>query len=104
MSNDPLALSGLGAGLPPEAEYDAVYAAVAATERGRQFLTEYAGRNRHIDIDLLMAAIARIEAAIRNDAPLNQPARDPDISAVAERIADIAFGLRERAADPALCD
>ncbi|MFZ3358059.1 MAG: hypothetical protein WA177_04790 [Xanthobacteraceae bacterium] len=104
MSNDSLALSGIAAGLPQEAEYDSVYAAVAATERGRWFLTEYASRNRHIDTDLLMAAITRIEAALRSDGTPNHPARALDINAVTERIADIAFELRERAADPALCD
>ena len=104
MANDPLALSGIDVGLPQEAEYDAVYAAVTATERGRWFLTEFANRNRHADTDSLIAAIARIEAAVRSDAPAKQSARLPDISAAAERLADIAFGLRERAADATLCD
>ena len=104
MANDPLALSGIGAGLPQEAEYDAVYAAVTATERGRWFLTEFASRNRHADTDTLMDAIARIEVAVRSDAPSRQSPRLPDLSAATERLADIAFGLRERAADAALCD
>jgi hypothetical protein len=56
--------SGQAAGPPNEAEYNAVYAAVTATERGRWFLAEYANRNRSADTDLVMAAIARIEAAI----------------------------------------
>lgn len=102
MSNDLLALSGIGAGLPQEPEYDAVYAAVTATERGRWFLTEYAGRNRQADTDLVIAAIARIEAAMRGDAFGNR--RTADIAAAAERISDVAIGLRERAADAALCD
>jgi len=96
MANDPLALAGFAAGLPQDAEYDAVYAAVTATERGRWFLAEYADRNRHADTDLVMNAIARIEAAVRGDGP--------DVAAAAERIADIAFALRERAADAGLCD
>jgi hypothetical protein len=37
MPNDPLAL--ILAGLPDEADYDAVYAAHMATEHGRRFLT-----------------------------------------------------------------
>ena len=69
MSNDPLASPALPAGPPHETEYDAVYATVTATERGRWFLTEYANRNRRADTDLVMAAIARIEAAICGDAP-----------------------------------
>ncbi len=104
MSNDPLALSGIGAGLPQEAEYDAVCAAVTATERGRWFLTEFASRNRHADTDSLIAAITRIEAAIRDDERGKERAGRPDIRAAAERLADIAFGLRERAVDTELCD
>ena len=129
MSNDPLALSGITAGLPQQAEYDAVYAAVTATERGRWFLAEYASRNRQADTDLLVAAIARIEAAIRGDAVAQSSAvagrdltdiaaaidrirtaigtertRLSDIGAAAERIADITFELRERAVKTALCD
>ncbi len=62
--NSPLALSGVDAGRPQETEYDAVYAAVSATERGRWFLTEFASRNRHADTGPLIAALARIEAAV----------------------------------------
>ncbi len=129
MSNDPLALSGIAAGLPQEAEYDAVYAAVTATERGRWFLTQYASRNRNADTDSLVAAIARIETAVRGDAVSQSGAvserdlagiaaeierigaaigaeltRAPDIAAAAERILDITFELRERAVKTTLCD
>ena len=104
MANDLLALPGIDVGPPQEAEYDAVYAAVTATERGRWFLTEFASRNRHADTDLLIAAIARIAAAVRSDAPEQDSPRRPDIAAAAERLADIAFELRERVADVALCD
>ncbi len=129
MSSDPLALSGIPAGLPQEAEYDAVYAAVTATERGRWFLTEYASRNRQADIDLLVAATARIEAAIRGDAvPPSAAVSDRDltemaatidrirtaigtertrlsgIGATAERIREITSELRERAVKTTLCD
>ncbi len=104
MSNDPLALSGITAGLSQDAEYEAVYAAVTATERGRWFLTEFASRNRHADTDVVVGAIARIEAAIRGDAAGTELKYTPDIAAAADRIQDIAFQLRERAADAALCD
>lgn len=129
MSNDPLTLSGIPAGLPQEAEYDAVYAAVTATERGRWFLSQYANRNRHADTDSLVTAIARIEAAVCGDA-VSRPreisgndladiaaaidrigkaisaerTRAPDIAAAAGRILDITFELRERAVKTALCD
>jgi len=129
MSSDPLARSDIWTGVPNETEYDAVYAAVTATERGRWFLTEYANRNRHADTHLLVTALARIETAIHDDvaapaaaasgADLTEMAAAidrigaamaadrppaPDIGAAAERIQDIAFGLRERAVDAAVCD
>jgi hypothetical protein len=104
MANDALAQSGIDLGLPQQTDYDAGYAAVTATERDRSFSTELADRNRHPDTEALMAAIARIEAALGGDAPSKRSTRLPDISAAAERLADIAFGLRERGADGTLCD
>ena len=104
MANDALAQSGIDLGLPQQTDYDAGYAAVTATERDRSFSTELADRNRHPDTEALMAAIARIEAALGGDAPAKRSTRLPDISAAAERLADIAFGLRERGADGTLCD
>jgi hypothetical protein len=129
MVEDPLVVSAVAAGSPQEAEYDAVYAAVTATERGRWFLTEYGNRNRHAETHLVLAAIARIEAAVRGDVvPQYSVALWRDLTGVAatieqaraaiaaaeapasavttalERIQDLAFGLRERAVDPALCD
>jgi hypothetical protein len=129
MSNDPLALSILSVGPPRETDYDAVYAAVTATERGRWFLLQYAKHNRNADTALIMAAIARIEATIRGDAPPQASAiSSADLTAMAaaierirgavaaaglpmsgigsaaERIADVSFSLRERSADAALCD
>jgi hypothetical protein len=69
MSSDPLAQADIWAGAPNDTDYEAVYAAVAATERGRWFLAEYASRNRHADTQLLTNALARIEAAVLGDAP-----------------------------------
>ena len=75
MPNDPLAL--ILAGLPDEADYDAVHAAIMATERGRRFLSEYADRNRHADTAMIVGAIARVETAIRgDDAPRANAAGD----------------------------
>jgi chemotaxis protein histidine kinase CheA len=125
MPNDPLAL--ILAGLPDEADYDAVHAAIMATERGRRFLTEYADRNRHADTAMIVGAIARIEAAIRGDgAPRADAAGDlleiaaaidriraaiaagtapaPDVSTAIERLLDIAFMLHERPVEATLCD
>jgi hypothetical protein len=125
MPNDPLAL--ILAGLPDEADYDAVYAVLMATEHGRRFLTEYADRNRHADTAMIVGAIARIEAAIRGEGtPRADAAGDlmeiaaaidriqaaiaagtppaSDISAAIERLQDIAFMLHERPVEATLCD
>jgi hypothetical protein len=113
MSSDPLARPDIWAGAPNEAEYDAVYAAVAATGRGRWFLSEFATRNRHADTEALTGALARVEAAIRGERTAQSPAdsvvmpkpiQTPDIVTAIERILDIAFMLRERGVDAALCD
>jgi len=125
MPNDPLAQ--ILAGLPDEADYDAVHAAIMATERGRRFLTEYADRNRHADTTTIVSSIARIEATLRGEGPLRaDTAGDlmeiaaaidrvqaafaagttsaPDVSAAIERLLDIAFMLHERPVEPTLCD
>jgi len=54
---------------PPlsEADYDAIEDAVMETMRGRWFLAEYARRNRHADTVILLAALERIEAAMRDE-------------------------------------
>ncbi|MPZ38527.1 MAG: hypothetical protein GEU95_10730 [Rhizobiales bacterium] len=53
---------------PPEpaadTDYDAICAAVTATARGRWFLAEFARRNRQNDTVQVLAAIARMEAAV----------------------------------------
>jgi hypothetical protein len=125
MPNDPLAQ--ILAGLPDEADYDAVHAALMATERGRRFLSEYADRNRHADTTAIVGAIARIEATLRGEGPPQADAAGdlmeiaaaidriqaalaagttsaPDISAAVERLLDIAFMLHERPVEATLCD
>ncbi len=125
MPNDPLAL--ILPGLPDEADYDAVYAALMATDRGRRFLTEYADRNRHADTTAVVSAIARIEATLRGEGPPRADAAGdlmeiaaaidrieaalgasatpaPDVYAAIERLLDIAFMLHERPVEATLCD
>jgi hypothetical protein len=125
MPNDPLAQ--ILAGLPDEADYDAVHAALMASERGRRFLTEFADRNRHADTTAIVSAIARIEATLRGDGPPRADAAGDlmeiaaaidrvqaalaagappaaDISAAIERLLDIAFMLHERPVEATLCD
>src|SRR5580692_4801225 len=97
MPNDPL--PQILAGLPDEADYDAVHAALMATERGRRFLTEYADRNRHADTTMVVSAIDRIKAALAAGT-----LSTPDVSAAIERLSDIAFMLHERPVEATLCD
>jgi hypothetical protein len=65
MSSQALASSDIRAGTLSGAEYDAVHAAVVATERGRWFVTEYASRNRNADTQALLQALTRLETAAR---------------------------------------
>jgi hypothetical protein len=103
MSNQPLVQSGPAAGPPNEAEYNAVYTAVTATERGRWFLAEYANRNRCADTELVIAAIARIEAAIRTDtAPQLSTTLSRELAAAAVTIAPARAGAGERDEDAAI--
>jgi hypothetical protein len=124
MANEPLALSEILARLPDEADFDAAYAALMATERGREFLAEYARRNRHADTQAVVGALARVEAAMRGE-PAPQTAfalpeiaseierigvglaggkTVDDISAAIERIHDVAFMLHERPVEQSLRD
>jgi chemotaxis protein CheZ len=49
-------------GGPGAADYDAIFAAVMETDRGRWFLAEYARRNRQADTAEVLAAIERLAA------------------------------------------
>jgi hypothetical protein len=124
MSQDPLALAGFTSAARHEAEYDAVYAAVTATERGRWFLSEFANRHRAANTDLVVAALERIETAIGGITARSETPSHPEITVAngrhnadaadavpvakiidaAERIADTSFRLREGSVDASLCD
>jgi hypothetical protein len=124
MSQDPLALAGFTSAARHEAEYDAVYAAVTATERGRWFLSEFANRHRAANTDLVVAALERIETAIGGITARSETPSHPEITVAngrhnadaadavpvakiidaAERIADTSFRLREGEVDASLCD
>jgi hypothetical protein len=86
MSKGLLALEDLLSVLPSGADYDTVLAAIMASEGGRWFLDEYANRNRHADTNLVVGALARVEAAIRGEA-VPQPAvptqAEPAVSSAA---------------------
>jgi hypothetical protein len=124
MANETLALSEILARLPAEADFDAACAALMATERGRLFLSEYTRRNRHADMQMVVSALERVEAAVRGDPAPELPSALPhiasdieriesglaggdnvdDISAALERLHDVTFALHERLVEPSLRD
>ena len=61
------AVSTIPAALPADEDYDAIYATVIETVRGRWFLEEFAKRNRNAETGAILSAIERIEAVIRGD-------------------------------------
>lgn len=89
MSSDPLAQADIWTGAPSDTEYDAVYAAVTATERGRWFLAEYADRNRHADTQLLADALGRIEAAIARKVPAQAANAAASLAAITTTASEI---------------
>jgi hypothetical protein len=68
MANEPLALAR-----PPQAsvsgadDYEVFHEVLAASTRGRAYLAEHARRSRAADTELLLAALARIEALVRTN-------------------------------------
>lgn len=54
-------------GGPSEDDYRTFCDALTTSARGRAFLAEYARRNRHADTEILLAALARLEARLRAD-------------------------------------
>jgi len=69
MSSDPVAATALPEGPPSESDYDAVYAALSATARGRSFLAEYARRSRTEDLRSVLDALAGMASATSDSAP-----------------------------------
>ena len=55
----------LAAATPPQAEYDALCAALGANARGRAFLDEHARRARRKDTALALQALSRLEEQLR---------------------------------------
>ncbi len=55
---------------PSKMDFEAIHAALLASERGRSFLAEYARRNRHADTAQVLAAIDRLVAAAQADVEL----------------------------------
>ncbi len=105
MTNDPY-LSKAPAAPPNDADYDAAYAEIMATTRGRRFLIEYAIRNRHPDSHILVSTIARLEAALHDPSRQVRAAFKRDLTELAAAIARIeakvaASGVPAAASVPA---
>lgn len=82
--------------------------AVMETARGRWFLLEYARRQRAAETQRLTDAVDRLEAMIAGATPqapaeIAPPFADAADGALAERLSDLAWRLREDGAHPALC-
>jgi hypothetical protein len=129
MPSDPLPLPDILAAQPSDADYEAVYTEVMATDRGRRFLAEYANRTRHPETHRLVSTIARLEAAMHDDPRPQMPVAfargladlaitigqieavlltsgtsGRDVHFAVERIEDIAMALRQHEVEAALCD
>lgn len=88
------------------ADYSMIEQAVMETARGRWFLLEYARRQRAAETQRLADLVDRLEAMAAQPAPA-EPAAAPIAAganaALAERLSDLAWRLREDGAHPALC-
>jgi hypothetical protein len=97
-------------------DYEAIEAAVMETARGRWFLIEYDRRRRAEETAQLLEAVARLELAVGSGGPLALEGRPqavalpgppvqplPHAPAVSERLQDIAWNMRERGFDDAIC-
>jgi hypothetical protein len=69
MANEPLALATETAA-PSEDEYEAFYAALSGSARGRAFLAEHGRRQRLADTDMLLGALGRLATQVVAPAPL----------------------------------
>src|SRR5688500_4144208 len=65
MSEEPLVNKSQPQPALADADYDVIYATVSETAQGRRFLEEYARRCRPAEPDASLAAIERMQAAIR---------------------------------------
>lgn len=59
-----------------EDDYRSFCAALSESARGREFLAEYARRNRHADTQMLLAALDRLESTMRADGAALERLRD----------------------------
>ena len=92
----------------PDEDYNRIEHAVLETERGRWFLREFARRQRIQETQTLLESIGRIERVLSDASPAlaGDLAAEHHVQALAERRArldEIAWTLRERGYDGAIC-
>jgi chemotaxis regulatin CheY-phosphate phosphatase CheZ len=88
MSDEQYALSPAPSSPPPtEADYEAIFAAVMETVRGRWFLSEFARRNRHADTQMVLAAIDRLQSTMHGERA------DPTFERIRTDIRDMAEAI-----------
>lgn len=97
MSSEALAAPADG---PSEDDYKAFYSVLASSARGRAFLAEHTRRARHAETEMLLAAIARIEATLaeqhaREPAPAALPTATPPGGTALAAIAAQAIAAAE---------
>jgi len=84
---------------PGATDYDAIFAAVMETDRGRWFLGEHARRNRQADTAEVLAAIDRLAAMARSALVGRRPDRAPsdqsgaDVHRLRIELADVANAI-----------
>lgn len=91
-----------------DSDFETIEAAVLETARGRWFLREFARRARAADTARLLDAVARIERVVTGGQALTAIPFDAEEPARAleerhDRLAEIAWMLRERGYDGDIC-
>jgi hypothetical protein len=79
----------------PDAEYDAIVATIAATERGRWFLEEHAHRHRGSDTERVLDAIERLERNLGSPAQIPRDRLRRDVAAMRTAIVQAHAEIRE---------
>jgi molecular chaperone GrpE (heat shock protein) len=91
-----VAVSPEGAASAPDVEFDAIESCLAASERGRRFLAEYARRRRVEDSLRIMTAIDRIEArSLRGEIDrVRERLESERVAEIARQLSDVLKELR----------
>jgi chemotaxis protein CheZ len=85
-----------------DVEYEALESALLQTTRGRAFLGEFSRRNRQSDTMAVLAAIEKLEGAMRKHAPNEEVERfRGDVLEMANRISDTRSQIASIGADDA---